>query len=590
MDVLQSAITRKTTRLPRGRDEHRSDTVKTGSHSSILIRNPTRSIPEHLLGFFALSKQEIKRDRRDIIKRASFMATEESDSDTDDIDNIANLATEPLCTQECALPNKRQRLISWYSRPDTMEHDLKTVQEQCDIKHKQYISLEKEELSWNQDFELFRLRLADALLNCQQVNAHTIEDTQQLFDLLMTECGISDIKKPTMAVREILDVYHTKRAALVSTIAQYEEAHKHYKALMKEKSPDTVVPDISITVNTFGVRVEKSEANDAHTPSNGEPNIAVPSEERAARRVRSNSVGSEGGSPHEAAGGGDEYLSMIYEQYAQLEEDIAERELRKHDVEPFYGDDGAEEALVSFAPIKTDSDVGSSLKDFICNVDSFASASGRSYTLDDIVKSEKLLVRCLESHSKTGSGIRKKRKTTAIQLKLSSCVYQPVSSLFPQVLSSASLAQNRNVGSRYHCAVGSGGQVEADADICDLEAMQYHRLLAEAMYLEAKINETVLSVPAHQAHSNDVYKALTKLELHHEAARSECEEERSRLASLTAADPALKIDMISVTVPVLVPEQVAETTATAEEPSPTPAKSKNGSKGGAKKPASRRSS
>lgn len=450
------------------------------------------------------------------------MMAEESDSELD-VDTIPNLSSQPLCPILHSLPNKRARLISWFGDRTKLETDMRLLQEKHDAIHAEFVAFEDEKINWQTNFEMTRLRVVEALQLCQDINRASIEETRRLFDLLIADCAIQDIKKPAFVWQQTIAVYAERRAALEALFEEYETTSKLFNLRPKDtETYGSFVPIVEVQVDQATNQLASALQRPTGTAS--ETNDSSAEETTDA-------------------------IQKLVDVYARLEEEIAQCELLRCDLEPFFWDESdldiqMQAPMVSIQP----SVLHPALKDFMWTGTVPGNSSKAQIPFDDLVSDDSKLAECIQSICKVGTNMKRKRtKSSSGPNRINISTFSEIPIMYPQLLSASSQVPSRYAGtyfvsdtdekSRNRLRDYASKQFTGDA-----EAATNLQLLSEITITEVKIRELSTQLAGWQNQASEVGRAVQRTQAHLDEVQEEAYEELKPHIDLSSVEITPIID------------------------------------------------
>lgn len=265
-------------RLRANRGEHSAISVLSSlTEQKIASRYPMRFVPD-ITGFRPLSKQEIKRDAKDIEKHTGFVQNSNENDSDDDTSSYVMTSMNPPCGDESHLLQKKKRFDKWKGNPTLKDKDIEDKKIGAKNAKDELQALLGEEERWYFYLQLARLQLTDSLLQCKDRNNRLIHDNKQLYNFSIVECGPSNRKKRSLAMRDILDDFAEREKNLSSKIKEYERVVMEASATNTKFAGGFTVPITSISVDELDYEYDIPKAsshrtmNDTHHTSSGSLN------------------------------------------------------------------------------------------------------------------------------------------------------------------------------------------------------------------------------------------------------------------------------------------------------------------------------
>lgn len=405
-----------------------------------------------------------------------------------------------------------------------MPIDLENLKMKLESARKDYQTIGIEEETWLQNFELSRDRVLSSLLHCQETNRQSIEETRSLFDFIITECAITDIKKPYTVMCEAIFAYDQR--------VQNCEASLYKLGMGLSASPmapahTNFAQDRSHLVETTETATNFSKTN-ALVP---EPTSALPpaAEKSNQSEVPLRLTPDETNVASPAA-------STLMELYSMLEDEIADCEARLHDVQPFFQFTDGSQARHHPVKLATQADAGTAaLQEGFDRLHWLPGPELRGCPLNTLLSEESLVLQCLDSHCKIEPGPRRKRKPGSVSsiagaglpsttcsshdIRLNTFAFTGVTPLYPQLVSAAVEHQSRNLGFKFGTGVNSVNNSTPGSNLTSLEtmkrnddeALQTFAILASILQLEAQTREAAISVAKWQQLAADATRMAAKV-------------------------------------------------------------------------------
>ena len=235
-------------RLRANRGEHSAIHVLSSlTEQKVASRYPMRFVPD-IAGFRPLSKQEIKRDARDIEKHAGFIHNSNDNDSDDDATGYVMTSMNPPCGEESHLPLKKKRLEKWKADPSLKDKEIELKKDDVNKAKSELQDLLDEEERWFFYLQLARLQLTESLMQCKDRNSRLIHDNKQLYNLSIVECGPSNRKRRSLAMRDILDDFAERDEMLNAKIKEYERVVQEASATNTKYAGGFTLPITSISV------------------------------------------------------------------------------------------------------------------------------------------------------------------------------------------------------------------------------------------------------------------------------------------------------------------------------------------------------
>ena len=149
-------------------------------------RHPTRVIPD-VPGIMELSKNEVKRDTKDIERHSEYRFYPPLD-DEDTLLQAMGMSSHPPALDGSNIIAKMQRLLAWQSNPDQRDRDLDAWRKKAAEASDQYHRFEEEQQEWYDAFEGCRKIFSVLLRNIQSQNRAYAVECQRLYRLCEEEC------------------------------------------------------------------------------------------------------------------------------------------------------------------------------------------------------------------------------------------------------------------------------------------------------------------------------------------------------------------------------------------------------------------
>jgi len=236
-------------RLRANRGEHSAIHVLSSlTEQKLSSRYPMRYVPD-IPGFRTLTKQEIKRDARDIDKNLTFMHNNNDNDSDDETTGYVMSSMNPPCGDESHLFHKIKRLEKWKSNPNLKNKEIDTKKHEVNNAKKELDDLISEQDRWFFYLQLARLKLTESLMQCRDRNNHLIHDNKQLYNLSIVECGPSNRKRRSLAIRDILDDLVERENLLTSKINEYERVVAEASVTNTKYAGGFTLPITSISVD-----------------------------------------------------------------------------------------------------------------------------------------------------------------------------------------------------------------------------------------------------------------------------------------------------------------------------------------------------
>ena len=271
-------------RLRANRGEHSAISVLSSlTEQKIASRYPTRFVPD-ITGFRPLTKQEIKRDARDIEKHTGFVQNSNDNDSDDDTSSYVMTSMNPPCGDDSHLLQKKKRFDKWKANPSLKDKDIADKKNDVKKAKDELQTLLNEEERWFFYLQLARLQLTESLLQCKDRNNRLIHDNKQLYNLSIVECGPSNRKRRSLAMRDILDDFAEREEVLSSKIKEYERVVMEASAANTKFAGGFTVPITSISVDELDYEYDipkplsNSTINETHHSSSGSLNDKLTSD------------------------------------------------------------------------------------------------------------------------------------------------------------------------------------------------------------------------------------------------------------------------------------------------------------------------
>lgn len=270
-------------RLRANRGEHSAINVLSSlTDQKVSSRYPMRSVPD-IPGFRTLTKQEVKRDVRDVEKHVTFMHNNNNDSD-DEATGYVMSSMNPPCGDESHLLHKFKRLEKWKSNPNLKNKELDFKRNEVNKAKKELDDLISQEDRWFFYLQLARLKLTESLMQCRDRNNHLVHDNKQLYNLSINECGPSNRKRRSLAIRDILDDLVERENLLTSKINEYERVVAEAAATNTKYAGGFTLPITSISVDELDYeedtkKLRSFKSHELHLGNNSKTNDKINSHE-----------------------------------------------------------------------------------------------------------------------------------------------------------------------------------------------------------------------------------------------------------------------------------------------------------------------
>ena len=238
------------------------------SSGIVAAKIPTRVIPD-MNGFDQLSRNEIKRDMRDIEKSFIMSATNE-DSDSDGEAELQRTVKsrnpKAPCPPGSTLHRKRHRYLAWADNPASIKTDLASYVACINSVEAELEFVVEGENDWLNTFDEVRQKLSSAIWATQKQNKILKQQCEVLQKKSYIEIGLYSRKRRSAMTRDLVGELEDLKDVLVTNMKDYERVVNDYTASSTSNKGAAAVPIVHIVLDPSDM-VENTSLGQAFPPA-----------------------------------------------------------------------------------------------------------------------------------------------------------------------------------------------------------------------------------------------------------------------------------------------------------------------------------